>query len=172
MTNPAIETAPRTGSETVELTRDACLTMLASHQFGRLAVIGANNVPVIRPVNYRFEHSSQSVVFRTARGSKFHALVCASQAAFEIDEIDEATRTGWSVIVSGMVDEVTRPTDVDRLKRLGLEPWASGPKPHWMRVRAWTVSGRRIVLPRSILPRPGAPGSGARPAAAGGAAPL
>ena len=152
MTNPAVEGMRRTRSETVELSRDACLKLLGSHQFGRLAVIGAADAPVIRPVNYMFDHRSQSVVFRTARGSKFYALLGAAKAAFEIDGIDEEARTGWSVVITGVAEEVTQPTEVDRLSRLGLEPWAPGPKPHWMHVRAWTVAGRRIVLPGGTLP--------------------
>lgn len=138
--------------ETSEISRDACLKLLASHRFGRLAVVGAADAPVIRPVNYVFDDASQSVVFRTGRGSKFHALLAAARAAFEIDGVDEITRTGWSVIITGITEEVTRALEIDRLRRLGLDPWAAGPKPHWMRVRAWTVTGRRIALRESILP--------------------
>lgn len=70
----------------------------------------------------------------------------AGQAAFEIDGIDEESRTGWSVIVAGKTEEVTGPSDVRRLDALRLEPWSPGPKPGWMRIRAFTVTGRRIVL--------------------------
>jgi len=130
-------------SEIVELDRDECLELLASHRFGRLAV--AMDAPVIRPVNYVFDERSQSVVFRTADGSKFHALLRSANAAFEIDGIDEASRTGWSVIISGVTEEITNPSDVRRLDRSGLETWTPDDKSHWMRIRAWTVSGRRIV---------------------------
>lgn len=134
-----------------ELPREACLDLLAGHGFGRLAVNTGHGAPIIRPVTYVFDYPSQSVVFRTAAGSKFHALVGSVHAAFEIDGIDESTRTGWSVIVRGITEEITRPSEIARLERLGLEPWAPGEKPHWMRIRAWTVSGRRIVLPESAL---------------------
>ena len=85
-------------------------------------------------------------MFRSALGSKFHALIRAADAAFEIDGIDEGSRTGWSVIVRGVTHEITDANAIRRLDRLGLEPWAPGPKRHWMHIRAWTVSGRRIVL--------------------------
>lgn len=130
----------------VELSREECLELLASHHFGRLAVVLPNGSPVIRPVNYVFDPGFQSVVFRTGRGSKFHALLKASKAAFEIDGIDAETRTGWSVIIEGVTAEVKVPNDIGRLSRLGLEPWAPGEKPHWVHIRAWTVAGRRIVL--------------------------
>lgn len=134
-------------TEVLELTREECLTLLESHSFGRLAVGGGSGgAPVIRPVNYAFDERSQSVVFRTAAGSKFYALLKAAHAAFEIDGTDESSRTGWSVIMHGVTDEMANPADVRRLEGLGLEPWAPGPKAHWMHIRAWTVSGRRIVL--------------------------
>jgi uncharacterized protein len=131
-------------SEMLALSRDECLKLLASHSFGRLAV--AMETPVIRPVNYLFDEPSQSVVFRTSGGSKFHALLLSANAAFEIDGIDPGSRTGWSVIIVGMAEEITSPSELRRLDKLGLEAWAPGQKRHWMRIRAWTVSGRRIVL--------------------------
>lgn len=125
------------------LSRDECLGLLAAHDFGRLAVTMAT--PVIRPVNYVFDAPSQSVVFRTAAGSKLHALLLEANAAFEIDGIEPASRTGWSVIIVGRSEEITNPSEIRRLEQLGLDDWAPGPKPHWMRIRAWTVTGRRIV---------------------------
>ena len=104
--------------------------------------------PVIRPVNYVFDKSLQSVVFRTAQGSKFDALLRAARAAFEIDGIDERSRTGWSVIIHGVTEEIINLSEVRRLDGLGLETWAPGLKPRWVRIRARTVSGRRIVLTR------------------------
>jgi hypothetical protein len=57
-----------------------------------LAVNGGGEGPrAIRPVNYVFDERSQSVVFRTALGSKFYALLSAAHAAFEVDGIDEGS---------------------------------------------------------------------------------
>src|SRR5438270_14083220 len=102
-------------SEMLALSREECMKLLASHSFGRLAVNTGSGAPVIRPVNYVFDERSQSVVFRTAPGSKFHALLRAANAAFEIDGTDESTRTGWSVIMQGVTDEITRSAAVRRL---------------------------------------------------------
>jgi nitroimidazol reductase NimA-like FMN-containing flavoprotein (pyridoxamine 5'-phosphate oxidase superfamily) len=149
-----LTTAPadRAMKQMVELTRSECLSLLAANGWGRVAVTLGGR-PVIRPVNYVFDGSSQSVVFRTAHGSKFYALVHSARAAFEIDAIDEAGRFGWSVIIMGITEEVTRPIDVQRLNRLGLESWAPGPAPHWIQIRARVVSGRRIVLGRTSSTR-------------------
>jgi Pyridoxamine 5'-phosphate oxidase len=139
----------RPATEMLDLSREECLRLLAEHSFGRLAVNMGKGPPVIRPVNYLFDQPSQSVVFRTALGSKFHALLQSADAAFEIDGIDQGSGTGWSVIM-----------DVRRLDGLRLQPWAPGHKAHWVHIRAWTVSGRRIVLAADNVP-----GYGHRPAA-------
>lgn len=127
-----------------ELSRDECMALLRRHRFGRLAVTGSGNIPLLRPINYVFDDRTQSVAFRTDPGSKLHAVVRHTEAAFEIDGIDASERSGWSVIVSGTTEQVTNPFDRERLDRLGAEVWAPGERPHWVRIRARTVSGRRI----------------------------
>jgi len=143
---PGVPLPEEPASEMLVLPREECLRLLASNSFGRLAV--AMDSPVIRPVNYVFDEPSQSVAFRTADGSKFHAMLINGNAAFEIDGIDPGSRTGWSVIIVGMTEEVTSPHELRRLDRMELETWTPGRKAHWMRIRAWTVSGRRIVPAR------------------------
>jgi len=132
----------------LELSREECLELLAANRFGRLAVSRGDDAPIIRPVNYVFDHRSQSVAFRTARGTKLHSLVRATNAAFEIDGADPDTRTGWSVIIVGSTELVSGATDIHRLDGLELDTWAPGERSHWLRIRAWTVSGRRITATR------------------------
>src|SRR5437899_7935 len=91
------------------LSREECLRLLAANSFGRLVVNLGEGAPVIRPVNYAFDEASQCVVFRTAAGSKLHALMHSAHAAFEVDAIDPDQRVGWSVIIVGATEEVTRP---------------------------------------------------------------
>ena len=130
-----------------ELQHDECIELLARTGFGRLAVSPPDwrTPPVIRPVSYVFDRGSQSIAFRTGRGSKFTALLLSGPAAFEIDGIDSAERTGWSVIVQGPIEEVKNTTELNRLESLDLRSWAPGEKPHWIRLRATVVSGRRIA---------------------------
>ena len=131
-------------TQLLELDREECLRLLASMNLGRVAVNVENWAPVIRPVNYAFDPSSQSVVFRSARGSKLTALTLSAQASFEVDDFDPAGPSGWSVIVTGVAAEVTAPTEVDRLEQLGLSSLAPGRDPRWIRIHTTVVSGRRI----------------------------
>ena len=132
----------------VELDRDECLRLLKATRLGRLAVNVPGWPPVIRPVNYAFDESSNSVVFRSGRGSKFTALVLSGHAAFEIDGIEQDARTGWSVVVVGPAEEITAGPEIRRLEQMQLDTWAPGNKPHWIRIRTTVVSGRRIAAER------------------------
>lgn len=135
----------------VALDRTECLELLAAEGIGRLVVTTASSgLPVIRPVNYVFDAATQSIVFRTAAGSKFYSLVHSATAWFEIDHFDERQRSGWSVIVEGVCEEVGQSSEIRRLAGLGVTPWAPGQKPHWIRIRARTVSGRRIPPDRPL----------------------
>ncbi len=131
--------------ELITLDRAECLRLLADSSFGRIAVRTHDGTPAIRPLNYRFDEPSQSIVFRTGRGSKLHALLEFGHAAFEIDGADTDGATGWSVIVSGVTEEVVNRSELERLQALALEPWAPSDKPFVVRLRAFTVSGRRVT---------------------------
>jgi uncharacterized protein len=137
---------PELTTELIELDRDECLRLLASTNFGRIAVNVPDWPPVIRPVNYVFDEPSQSVLIRSNSGSKLHAILRSGKAAFEIDCVDPTGRTGWSVITVGVAEEITDSSELRRLQELGLEPWAPGERGHWVRIRTRTVSGRRIVV--------------------------
>ena len=122
--------------------RDECLVLLADHTVGRLGVVSGGS-PMIFPVNYALDE--QDIVFRSADGSKVdHGL--GGRVCFEIDEFDLETRSGWSVVVTGRLEEVTslQPSMYKRITSADVEPWADGEKPHWLRIRAGNVTGRRV----------------------------
>lgn len=141
----------------LELARPECLELLAATGIGRIAVsVREWNHPVVRPVNYVFDEPSQSVLIRSANGSKLHALLRSTHAAFEIDGTDATGHVGWSVIIVGVTEEITNAAEVQRIEGLGLESWAPSHQGHWIRIRTNTVSGRRIALVTDNVPDCGA----------------
>ena len=46
--------------------------------------------------------------------------------AFEIDDIDPWSTTGWSIVVVGHAREITRPDQIARAERLPLNRWQHG----------------------------------------------
>jgi hypothetical protein len=65
---------------------------------------------------------------------------------FEIDGFDREAHHGWSVLVSGDLEEVTehRHAELERLHGLGVSPWIPEGRDHWMRIRSRWITGRRI----------------------------
>ncbi|WP_214403120.1 pyridoxamine 5'-phosphate oxidase family protein [Pseudonocardia lacus] len=130
---------------------DECYRLLATQQIGRLAVV-AGYYPLIHPVNYGLDRGV--VVIRMGEGTKLTAADHAN-VAFEVDEIDRRSRSGWSVLVRGLAEEVTadhRAELVARTEAAGVQPWAPGEHGHWLRLIPQDISGRRIVPGR--LPPP------------------
>ena len=121
--------------------------LLAGRHLGRLALVDDRG-PVILPVNYVVDRDAP--VFRTDPGTKLDAAAEGAAVAFEVDATDEATRTGWSVVVRGTLGEVTNPEDLARLQALPLYPWAPGDKARYLRVRPASLTGRRIRIPDEL----------------------
>jgi len=130
----------RTGIEIIE--RSECVELLGSTDTGRVAVVDGAQ-PVIFPINYALD--GELIVFRTAEGTKLDATLRGGPVAFEIDQIDRHTRTGWSVIVTGWARVVTTPSQIAHFEQLDLRTWSPHRKDNWVAVHPERISGRRIV---------------------------
>ena len=101
--------------------------------------------PVIIPVNYAMD--AGIIVIRSMLGTKLSEADHAN-VTFQIDEIDQQTHTGWSVMVKGLFEELTAAHSqaiIERTLATGLEPWVPGTDGHWVRIIPHLISGRRIV---------------------------
>ena len=81
-----------------ELADAECRSLLAGRHLGRRVLVDARG-PVILPVDYVVDRDAP--VFRTDPGTKLDAAAEGAEVAFEVDAADEATQTGWSVVVRG-----------------------------------------------------------------------
>jgi nitroimidazol reductase NimA-like FMN-containing flavoprotein (pyridoxamine 5'-phosphate oxidase superfamily) len=126
------------------LNEERCLALLGECRVGRIAVL-VSGVPHVVPVNYALLDGD--IVFRSGAGTKLHAALQSQPVSFEVDRIDDDTRSGWSVLVSGVATVVTDGDDLRRIDALDLEPWAPGTRDELVRVRTDLVSGREISRP-------------------------
>lgn len=130
----------RNGFEVLQ--REECLRLLATANFGRVA-LHSKALPIVLPVNYALgEHG---IVFRTARGTKLAAAASNAIVAFEVDEIDVIRHTGWSVLVTGLAREITDSAELDDVSRLPLDHWAPATANHFVCISMELVSGRRTI---------------------------
>ena len=97
--------------------------------------------PAIVPVN--FTVADGFIWFQTTEGSRL-ARECAGQRVLvEVDDIDPAHHTGWSVVVSGVATCVPLAQDPGLLGDLLV--WPSGPRELLLKVEADELTGRRLT---------------------------
>jgi nitroimidazol reductase NimA-like FMN-containing flavoprotein (pyridoxamine 5'-phosphate oxidase superfamily) len=133
-----------TRPDLAELEAEECDRLLATHEIGRVGVY-AEHYPLIFPVNYVLDRGV--IVIRTHPGTMLSAAGHAN-VTFEVDEVERRTRSGWSVLVRGLAEEVTsahREELIERTRASGAQPWAPGEHGRWIRIIPQGVSGRRIV---------------------------
>jgi len=128
------------------LTAERCRALIAPGGVGRVLFVEAGRGPVAIPVNYRMDGAD--VVFRTAAGAAMAEGFRQGPVSFDVDHLDEVLGEGWSVLVTGTASVITDPAELDRAAALGVEPWAGGDRPVYVRLRMSQVTGRAIRVTR------------------------
>jgi hypothetical protein len=117
-----------------------CLELLASHQIGRVAYCDERG-PVVLPVNYVLQDGD--VLFQTSPRSTLARYLKSGPASFQIDDYDEYTQSGWSVLVRGdaaYIESDDLPPEDDR-----PTAWAEGLRSFHVRIKPFDISGRRLL---------------------------
>lgn len=141
---------PRDRGELEILGIEDCYWYLRSAPVGRIAYVDAGE-PLVLPVNHGVD--GRRIVFRSAAGSKAEAADRARRVAFEVDGYDVETRTGWSVLVRGVLDVVWDEDEEARLRTVIPEPWADGiERDRILVLNPTQVSGRRITRDTGARP--------------------
>ena len=126
------------GRALTELREDECWDLLRARTVGRVGWQGSDG-PTIVPVNYVIDE--RAVVIRTAPYTDLGREGIVREVAFEVDDLDPVSRSGWSVLVRGR-------------RRLDPEAYGTTPRPEvwvggsrWLvvRIEVRTISGRRLT---------------------------
>lgn len=134
------------GEETfTTLSAEESWTELRRHELGRLAFHLGDEVH-LTPVNYAVDEDT--LLLRTAEGSKLLGVVMNPDVAFEIDDIGQDAAT--SVVLRGRA-QVLDEHDEHRADNLPLRPWVGPGKYNVVEIRPTVVSGRRFRLDRPWL---------------------
>jgi nitroimidazol reductase NimA-like FMN-containing flavoprotein (pyridoxamine 5'-phosphate oxidase superfamily) len=122
-----------------ELQRPECLELVATRSVGRVAFCTPDG-PIVLPVTYTLD--GDEVVFRTAPHNIIARNVQGRPTTFEVDEIDDFTQSGWSVLIQGTGEFVDSVEDLSEEAR--PTPWAEGIRTLFIKVVPRQVSGRRL----------------------------
>ncbi|MDQ6935138.1 MAG: pyridoxamine 5'-phosphate oxidase family protein [Actinomycetota bacterium] len=117
-----------------ELTEPECQDLLRSKQVGRLGFTTPEG-PQIIPVNYVYD--DDAITFRTAAYNNIALHVPGQRVAFEVDEVDDFLRAGWSVLGVGKAEHAESPHE-------SVEPWAPGVRVLHIRISSVKLTGRRV----------------------------
>jgi len=125
--------------------RQQCLDLMESNHVGRIAWQAADR-PQILPITYAMHQGS--VYFRTLPDGILAELAQPTSVALEVDELDQKTRSGWSIVLHGRTSAVSEPDDLaDLWASESLVPWAVGNRTLFIRIVPESVSGRVVRRP-------------------------
>ncbi len=124
------------------LQESECWELTATMPVGRVAWSTAAG-PVVVPVN--FVVHDRRIVLHASPYSAMVREVDDSVVAFEVDEIDPVTRSGWSVLLRGHAHVAFRDSYGDDLP--DVDTWADGSRRMTMLIDVHEVSGRRVIAP-------------------------
>jgi nitroimidazol reductase NimA-like FMN-containing flavoprotein (pyridoxamine 5'-phosphate oxidase superfamily) len=120
------------------LDRTECLRLLRGTGLGRIAIT-SGALPVVLPVDYAMD--GESIVIDTGRGTTLDFGTTGSVVAFEVDNLHEHGHCGWTVMVTGIAQEVDGP-ELERLSRL-LSDEQGEDDERIIRISSELISGRR-----------------------------
>lgn len=126
-----------------ELSIDECWAALREEEFGRLAYRLGDEVS-IAPINYAVD--GDTLLFKTAEGSKLLGIVMNPDVVFEIDRYDD--EIAESVIVRGFARLLSE-VDEHRAEDIPLRPWLDTLKYNVVEITPREITGRRFRLSRS-----------------------
>ncbi|WP_413759882.1 pyridoxamine 5'-phosphate oxidase family protein [Streptomyces sp. MMBL 11-3] len=126
------------------LGRQESLRLLAKAPIGRV-VYTRQALPAVLPVDFSLDRDA--VLLCTSPDSDLVRAVDGVVVAFEADEFDAGTRSGWSVVVTGRASVVTDPAERERLARAGPVPWMPLRDGVFVRIESEMVTGRELRGP-------------------------
>jgi uncharacterized protein len=128
------------GGHLTELDDEECQELLTTRSVGRVAY-NLDGGPVVLPVNYTTYDGC--VLFRTAPGRPLAEHVDGQPVSFEVDDVDDFTRSGWSVLLRGGAEVLAAEADLP--DAAVPSPWPDGARSLLVRVRPRSVTGRRLL---------------------------
>jgi uncharacterized protein len=127
-------------SPITELELDKCWEHLRANTLGRLAISVGDEIDIF-PINYVVD--GDTLVFRTAPGTKLLEVTIAQSVALEIDGF--TANDAWSIVVKGSAVRLELQSEIDAADLLPLVPWIPTLKYTYVRITPTSISGREFV---------------------------
>ncbi len=125
------------------LDRVECLRLLADGGIGRV-VCTDGALPTAEPVSFVLDR--EEVIFRATPGGRLATAARNAVVAFQADDFDRATGTGWSVLGVGRAYEVSGARRLAEMSDHRQLTTAPGQCSIPIAVPLWRLSGRRLLV--------------------------
>jgi nitroimidazol reductase NimA-like FMN-containing flavoprotein (pyridoxamine 5'-phosphate oxidase superfamily) len=128
-----------------ELSPSECIELASTVAVGRVGFVSEHDVIDILPVNHIVHEGT--VAFRTTDGTKLDVARRrpGSEYVFEVDQYDEETGAGWSVLIRGPVESVLDEVQKAALNRTGHLAWPDAThRVDWVRIHPESITGSRV----------------------------
>lgn len=123
------------------LSRAEAVTLLGTHEVGRL-VYTRRALPAVTLVNYAARDGA--IWIWTGLAASLAQALRGAVVAFQVDDLDYAARSGWSVTVTGLAEAVTDAAQLARARGEGPVPGAPGFPGYLIRIPLTMVTSRRF----------------------------
>ena len=137
-------------NEPEALSRGEAIALLETHEFGRLAYT-RRTLSAIRPVSYAVR--AGGILIWVGADPGLGRAVGGSVVAFQADELDRTTRSGWSVTVTGTASLVSDEIELARARADGPVPWEPEAMEQLIRIPLTMVAGRWLGAARPARQR-------------------
>ena len=131
-------------SGVIDLDRAESLRLIARAPYGRV-IFTRDALPAIRPVCHLVD--DDEIIVRARITSRLTGAVRQESSvvvAYEADDIDPMTHTGWAVVVTGRARSITDPLRLTRYERL-LRPWMDRTLDAVIAIEPTIVNGIRLL---------------------------
>lgn len=133
---------PIAGSTCERLDASECWRLVRSRAVGRVGIVSGNELQ-ITPVNYRAD--GEAVYFRATAFGPVSRHAHHQATVIEVDDIDSAGFSGWSVQLSGPTHHVVDgPTMAALWSPTQPHVWEAGQESIWIAMDVQDIQGQRV----------------------------
>ena len=129
----------RNGFEVLD--RRECFRLLGGAGVGRIAIT-SGSLPVVLPLSYAMD--GDAIVVETGRGNDLESATTGAVVGFEVDNLHEPGHNAWTVMVTGVAQEVRDRGEIEHLRSLlpaGQDTYLGDER--FVRISSELVTGRR-----------------------------
>ena len=131
-----------------ELSSSECLRLLTQKSVGRIAFATENGLRIF-PVNYVLR--DRSIILRTTAYGVIARSIRGAEVAFQVDELDEQLRQGWSVLAVGHCERLEDAAVLHEVRQTQApDPWVGGTRELYFSIGWQGLSGRRLGTPGRV----------------------